>query len=108
VDPLPHDSGSVARSAQDVAYRGPSIRGSLVLTGSGIVVAALLGAFANALAAALAISATLGVAGMWRAVAPKATHAAGIVVRSRLFDVVLYLGLAVAIAVLALTTPSVA
>jgi hypothetical protein len=91
----------------DVEYRGPSIRGSLIFTVAGVALGGLLGALVSAWAGALVVALTLAGAGVWRAVSPKATHAAGIAVRSRAFDVVFYVGLAAAIAILALTAPSV-
>ncbi|ACZ29779.1 hypothetical protein Xcel_0740 [Xylanimonas cellulosilytica DSM 15894] len=86
-------------------YRGPSPKGSLVLATAGVLTAALLGAFVSARSGALAIAVTLAAAGTWRAVAPRTSYAAGIAVRSKMFDVVLYLGTAAAIAFLALTVP---
>jgi hypothetical protein len=71
----------------------------------GVLVAALLGAFVNARLGALAVAGTLAVAGAWRALAPRSTHAAGIAVRSKTLDVLLYFGMAAAIAFLALTVP---
>ncbi|WP_425954939.1 DUF3017 domain-containing protein [Xylanimonas sp. McL0601] len=71
----------------------------------GVTVAALLGALVSARLGALAVAATLAIAGTWRAVAPRATHAAGIAVRSKSLDVFMYFATAAAIAFLALTVP---
>ncbi|GAB2452922.1 DUF3017 domain-containing protein [Xylanimonas ulmi] len=85
--------------------RGPNPARSLVLAMTGVVTAGLLGALVSAQLGALTVAATLAVAGVWRAVAPRTVSAAGIAVRSKALDVLLYLGAAVAIAVLALTVP---
>jgi hypothetical protein len=76
-----------------------------VLAAAGVTATALLGGLVGARSGALALAVTLAIAGTWRAVAPRATHAAGIVVRSKTLDVLLYWGAAVAITVLALTVP---
>jgi hypothetical protein len=76
-----------------------------VLATAGVAAAALLGTFVSAQLGALAVALTLAVAGTWRAVAPRASHAAGIAVRSKAFDVFLYLAGAAAIGFLALTVP---
>ncbi|MCL1872206.1 MAG: DUF3017 domain-containing protein [Promicromonosporaceae bacterium] len=86
-------------------YRGPGPRASLFVATIGVVLAAVVGAFFSARVGALTVSATLLVAGCWRAAAPRATHAVGIAVRSKSFDVFLYIGGAVAIAFLALSVP---
>ncbi|WP_245885547.1 DUF3017 domain-containing protein [Xylanimonas oleitrophica] len=86
-------------------FRGPDPRLSLVVAMSGITVAALLGAFVSARLGALAIALTLAVAGTWRALAPRATQAAGIAVRGKGLDVFTYLAMASVIAFLALTVP---
>ncbi len=105
MDQRPLFPGPSAPQVTPPRYRGPSPKGGLVLATAGVLAAAVLGAFVSAKLGALAVALTLAVAGVWRALAPRASHAAGIAVRSKTFDVVLYLGGAAAIAFLALTVP---
>jgi hypothetical protein len=71
----------------------------------GVAFALLLGAVVSALVGALALSATMIGAGIWRMAAPKATRTAGIAVRSKWFDVAFYFACGLAVAILALTYP---
>lgn len=105
MDQRPLFPGPAAPQVRPPRYRGPSPKGGLVLATSGVFVAAVLGAFVQARLGALAVAVTLAVAGTWRALAPRASHATGIAVRSKAFDVFLYLGGAAAIGFLALTVP---
>ena len=77
----------------------------MVFTTCGVGFAVVLGTFVSALIGAVVLAATMVVAGIWRACAPKATRAAGIAVRSKWFDVGFYLACGIAVAVLAITYP---
>ncbi|QAY70183.1 DUF3017 domain-containing protein [Xylanimonas protaetiae] len=103
--PGPTSSGPTSSRPTPPGYRGPSVKGGLVLAVVGVSAAAVLGTFVSARLGAVAVAVTLGVAGTWRAVAPRATHAAGIAVRSKTIDAFLYLATAAAILVLAVTVP---
>jgi len=77
----------------------------MLFAGVGVTIATLLGTFISAYVGALALSATMIGAGIWRAWAPKATRAAGIAVRSKWFDIAVYWGFGIAIAILTLSYP---
>ncbi len=85
--------------------RAPSPLRALVLVAAGIVLAVVLGITVSARIGALALAATLAVAGTWRAVAPAGPP--GLVVRGRTFDVFLCWSTAAVITFLALTAPGV-
>ena len=104
---MPIDSPSAQGQAEHSPrmHSGPSPRGGLLFLGSGVLVVALLGALVSPQAASWLLCALLAGAGTWRACGPTATRAAGIAVRSRLMDVLVYWALAAAIAALTLTIP---
>ncbi|AEG43554.1 hypothetical protein Isova_0768 [Isoptericola variabilis 225] len=83
----------------------PSPVRAILLATAGILLAVVLGVTLSARAGALAVAATLAVAGTWRAVAPDGPP--GLVVRSRGFDVLLCWGSAAMITFLAFTAPGV-
>ena len=107
MDPRPLFPGDAVppRPPSHPRFRGPDPKRSLVLAMVGVTVAALLGALVSARLGALAVALTLAVAGTWRAMAPRASHAGGIAVRSKALDVFMYFAGAAAIAFLALTVP---
>jgi hypothetical protein len=86
-----------------VGRAAPSPVPAILLALTGIALAVVLGLTIGARAGSLAIAATLGVAGAWRATSP--TGPAGLAIRSRGFDVFLCWGAATALSVLALTAP---
>jgi len=86
-------------------YRGPNPRASLTVAMVGVLLTGAMGLLVGVRAGAVTLALTLAVVGTWRALAPRANAAAGIVVRSKLLDVATCWGLAAMILFLALTIP---
>jgi hypothetical protein len=85
--------------------RAPRPLGAVLVSTAGIVLAVVLGLALSARIGALTLAATLVVAGAWRAL--DRSGPPGLVVRTRSFDVFLYLSAAASITFLALTAPGV-
>jgi len=100
----PHFHGPAAH-VSGTWHTGPDPRRSMLFASVGVGFALVLGTFVSAFMGALALSATMIGAGIWRAWAPKATRAAGIAVRSKWFDFAFYLICGIAIAILAFSYP---
>ncbi|MFP3713111.1 DUF3017 domain-containing protein [Puerhibacterium sp. TATVAM-FAB25] len=97
---VPHHRAPVRRP-----YRGPHPKASLTTAMLGVLLTGAMGLLVGVRAGAVTIAVTLAVVGTWRALAPRANAAAGIVVRSKLLDVATCWGLAAMILFLALTIP---
>ena len=78
---------------------------AIALAMGGVVLAVVVALLVGARAGALTIAATLAVAAMWRSTS--STGPAGLAVRSRGFDLFLYVSAAAVIGVLALTAPGI-
>jgi hypothetical protein len=92
-------------AAADGGRPAPNPVPAILVALTGITVAVALGLTVGAREGSLALAATLGVAGAWRATSPSGP--AGLAIRSRGFDVFLCWGAATALSVLALTAPGV-
>lgn len=86
-------------------YRGPHPKASLTTAMLGVLLTGVMGLLVGVRAGAVTIAVTLAVVGTWRALAPRANAAAGIVVRSKLLDIATCWSLAAMILFLALTIP---
>ena len=95
----------IAHAARGTWHTGPDPRRSMLFTCVGVAFAIVLGTLVSAYLGAIALSATMIGAGIWRWAAPVATRAAGIAVRSKWFDVAFYFGTGIAIAILTITYP---
>lgn len=96
---------AVAPGPHPEERRAPRPLGAVLVSTGGIVLAVVLGLALSARIGALALAATLVVAGAWRAL--DRSGPPGLVVRTRSIDVFLYWSAAAAITFLALTAPGV-
>ncbi|CAM3460646.1 hypothetical protein GCM10007368_28530 [Isoptericola cucumis] len=100
-----HSVDGAAAADPGSARRSPGPERAIVTMLCGVLLSVALGLLVGARLGTLVIALTLAVAGTWRATA--ASGPAGLVVRSRGFDVLTCWGAAVVIGVLALTAPGV-